>query len=111
MKIGVVGCGFVGSTAAYSLIARGIGREIVLVDKNPARSAAEAYDLFHAVPFAEPLLVRHGEYGDLAGCKAVIVAAGVNQKPGETRLQLLERNAAVFSDVVPNVIRSAPGAF
>jgi L-lactate dehydrogenase len=110
MKVGVVGCGSVGSTAAYSLIARGIGREIVLVDKNAARSAAEADDLFHAVPFAEPLLVRDGEYADLAGCKVVIIAAGVNQKPGETRLQLLERNAAVFADVVPSVIQAAPDA-
>ena len=110
MKVGVVGCGFVGSTAAYSLIMRGIGREIVLVDKNPARSAAEADDLFHAVPFAEPLTVRAGEYADLAGCQVVIITAGVNQKPGETRLQLLERNAAVFSEVVPAILAVAPQA-
>ncbi len=110
MKIGIVGCGFVGSTAAYSLIMRGIGREIVLVDKNAARSVAEAEDLFHAVPFAEPLTVRDGEYEDLAGCRVVIIAAGVNQQPGETRLQLLERNAAVFADVVPAVVQAAPEA-
>ncbi len=110
MKVGIVGCGYVGSTAAYSLITRGIGREIVLVDKNTVRAAAEADDLFHAVPFAEPLLVRHGEYADLAGCQAVMIAAGVNQKPGETRLQLLERNAAVFSEVIPSIVKSAPEA-
>lgn len=108
MKVGIVGCGFVGSTAAYSLIMRGIGREIVLVDKNTARSVAEADDLFHAVPFSEPLTVRSGEYADLAGCRVVIIAAGVNQKPGETRLQLLERNAAIFADVVPAVVAAAP---
>lgn len=110
MKIGVVGCGFVGATAAYSLITRGIGREIVLVDKNAARSLAEADDLFHAVPFAEPLTVRPGDYPDLAGCRAVIIGAGVNQKPGETRLHLLERNAAVFSEVVPSILAHAPDA-
>lgn len=108
MKIGIVGCGFVGATAAYSLIMRGIGREIVLVDKNANRTLAEADDLLHAVPFAEPLEVRSGNYADLAGCRAVIIAAGVNQKPGETRLQLLERNSAVFGEVVPAVVAAAP---
>ncbi len=110
MKIGIVGSGFVGATAAYALIMRGIGREIVLVDLNTARAQAEADDLFHAVPFAHPLDVRAGEYADLAGCRVVILTAGVNQQPGETRLQLLERNAAVFRTVVPNVLRHAPEA-
>lgn len=110
MKVGVVGCGFVGATAAYSLIMRGIGREIVLVDQNRAKVEAEVDDLFHAVPFSEPLIIRGGEYGDLAGCKVVIMAAGVNQKPGETRLQLLERNAVVFSAVVPSIFAAAPDA-
>lgn len=110
MKIGIVGCGMVGSTAAYSLIMRGVGREIVLVDKFTERAEAEANDLFHAVPFAEPLTVRAGQYADLAGAKVVVIAAGVNQKPGETRLQLLERNAAVFAEVVPSILAHAPEA-
>lgn len=108
MKIGIVGSGFVGSTAAYALIMRGIGREIVLVDLNAARAQAEADDLYHAVPFAHALDVRAGSYADLAGCRVVILTAGVNQQPGETRLQLLERNAAVFKNVVPNVLKAAP---
>jgi L-lactate dehydrogenase len=108
MKIGIVGSGFVGATAAYALIMRGIGREIVLVDANAARAQAEADDLFHAVPFAHPLDVRAGDYADLAGCRVVILTAGVNQQPGETRLQLLERNAAVFRSVVPGVLQHAP---
>lgn len=110
MKIGIVGCGFVGSTAAYALIMRGVGREIVLVDRNTARAEAEADDLFHAVPFAKPLSVRAGDYADLAGARVVVIAAGVNQQPGETRLQLLERNAAVFADVIPSVLQHAPAA-
>ena len=108
MKVGIVGSGFVGATAAYALVMRGVGREIVLVDKNRARAEAEANDIQHAVPFAAPLSVRSGEYRDLAGCRAVIIAAGVNQQPGETRLQLLERNAAVFRDVVPSILEHAP---
>jgi len=110
MKIGIVGSGFVGATAAYALIMRGIGREIVLVDLNAARAQAEADDLFHAVPFAHAMDVRAGEYADLAGCRLVILTAGVNQQPGETRLQLLERNAQVFQAIVPNVLQHAPEA-
>src|SRR5206468_4124434 len=110
MKIGVVGSGLVGATAAYALVMRGVGREIVLVDKNAARAAAEADDLRHAVPFAHPLEVRAGDYPDLAGCRAVVLCAGVGQKPGETRLQLLQRNAAVFREVVPAVLKHAPDA-
>lgn len=110
MKVGVVGSGMVGATAAYALVMRGVGREVVLVDKNEARAAAEADDIRHAVPFAHPLEVRSGGYADLAGCRAVVLCAGVGQKPGETRLQLLQRNAAVFREVVPAVLKAAPEA-
>jgi L-lactate dehydrogenase len=89
---------------------RGVGREIVLVDKNEGRAAAEADDIRHAVPFAHALEVRAGGYADLAGCRAVVLCAGVGQKPGETRLQLLRRNAAVFREVVPAVLTHAPEA-
>ena len=110
MKIGIVGAGWVGSTAAYALVMRGVGQEIVLIDKNAKRAQAEADDIFHAVPFAHSLRVSAGEYADLAGCRVVILAAGVSQRPGETRLQLLERNAAIFGDVVPRVLEHAPDA-
>ncbi len=110
MKIGIVGSGVVGATAAYAMVMRGVGREIVLVDKNLKRAQAEADDIFHAVPFANPLHVTAGEYPALEGCRVVILAAGVAQKPGETRLELLTRNAAVFADVVPGVLRYAPDA-
>jgi L-lactate dehydrogenase len=110
MKVGIVGCGFVGATAGYALVMQGVGREIVLVDKNSARAAAEADDIRHAVPFAHPLEVREGSYTDLDGCKVVVICAGVGQRPGETRLQLLERNAQVFGEVVPAVLQQAPQA-
>lgn len=109
MKVGVVGSGFVGSTAAYAMVLLGVGREIVLVDRHGDRAIAEADDIRHAVPFASALDIRAGSYADLAGCKLVIVSAGVNQKPGESRLQLLQRNAAVFRDVVPAILSNAPG--
>lgn len=110
MKVGIVGSGLVGATAAYALVMRGVGREIVLVDKNVARATAEANDIRHAVPFAHALEVRAGDYADLAGSRAVVLCAGVGQKPGETRLQLLRRNAAVFHEVVPAVLKHAPEA-
>jgi L-lactate dehydrogenase len=110
MKIGIVGSGLVGATAGYAMVMRGVGREIVLVDKNTKRAQAEADDIFHAVPFAEPMKISAGEYADLAGSRVVIIAAGVAQKPGESRLELLARNKAVFADVVPSVLRAAPDA-
>ncbi|RPH60005.1 MAG: L-lactate dehydrogenase [Acidobacteria bacterium] len=110
MKIGIVGCGMVGSTSAYALVMSGVGREIVLVDLNRARAEAEANDIYHAVPFAHPLTVRAGDYPDLAGARVVVITSGVAQKPGEPRLQLLQRNADVFRQVVPSVLQDAPEA-
>lgn len=107
-KIGIIGTGFVGATAAYALVMRGVGSELILVDKNEARAKAEADDIFHAVPFAHPLRVKAGSYADLAGSRIVILTAGVNQKPGETRLQLLERNASIFRSIIPEVLTYAP---
>ncbi len=110
MKVGIVGSGFVGATAAYALVMQGVGREIVLVDKNMDRAKAEADDIRHAVPFAHPLEVHAGTYEDLAESRVVVVCAGVGQKPGETRLHLLERNAKVFQEVIPAVANNAPDA-
>ena len=100
----------VGSASAFALVMSGVGREIVLVDLNRARAEAEANDIHHAVPFAHPLTVRAGDYADLAEARIVVLAGGVAQKPGETRLQLLQRNADVFGQIVPSVLRQAPEA-
>jgi L-lactate dehydrogenase len=108
MKIGIVGTGMVGSTAAYALVMRGVGSEIILVDKNRKRAQAEADDIFHAVPFSNPLRVRAGEYADLSDSQVVILAAGVAQKPGESRLLLLEKNSNIFRQLVPSILEYAP---
>src|ERR1043166_6585572 len=110
MKVGIVGSGFVGATAAYALVMRGVGREIVLADKNAARAAAEADDIRHDVPLAHPLDVRAGDYEALAGCRVIVLCAGVGQKPGETRLHLLQRHSQVFHEIVPAVLKHAPDA-
>jgi L-lactate dehydrogenase len=110
MKVGVVGAGMVGSAAANALVLRGAASEVVLIDQNQKRAIAEAEDILHATPFAHVTRVRAGDYADLAEAGAVITAAGVSQRPGETRLELLERNAAVFAAIVPQILAAAPEA-
>lgn len=110
MKVGIVGCGLVGSTAAYAVALEGAASDLVLVDLNPALARAHAEDILHATPFATPVRIVAGDYPDLRGAEAVVLACGVAQRPGETRLQLLERNAEVFRKVVARVMVSAPEA-
>lgn len=110
MKVGIVGSGLVGSTAAYAMVMNGVGREIVMVDVSRERAQAQADDISHAIPFAHPLDIYAGDYKDLAGSKAVVIAAGVNRQPGETRVQLLQRNAEIFRTVVPQVLAHAADA-
>lgn len=110
MKIGIVGSGFVGATAAYALVLRGLGNEIVLTDVNVKRAQAEADDILHAVPFVHPVDVYAGDASALSGAGVVIITAGAAQKPGETRLQLLERNAAIMRSVMEQVLTYAPEA-
>ena len=110
MKIGIVGAGLVGATCAYSLVMRGIGREIVLIDAAKERAQAQANDIFHAVPFAHPLRIVAGEFPDLASCHVVIISAGVSQKPGEPRIELLGRNSEIFGHIIPQILQHAPDA-
>jgi L-lactate dehydrogenase len=101
MKIGIVGCGVVGSTAAHAMAIEGTAGEIVLVDLNAELANAHAEDILHATPVAKPVRVVAGDYSDLKGGVAGILACGVAQRAGETRPQLLGRNAKVFEAVVP----------
>ena len=110
MKVGIVGSGMVGSATAYALALLGVARAVVLVDLDRKLAQAHAEHILHATPFAHPVWVRAGSYGDLEGARAVVLAAGVAQRPGETRLQLLDRNAQVFAQVVPRVLEAAPEA-
>ncbi len=110
MKIGIIGCGQVGAASAYACVLRGVGTELVLVDRNRDLAEAQAEDIQHATPFAAPILVKSGDFADLAGCGIVMIAAGAAQKPGETRLDLLKRNADIFSEMIPNILNAAPDA-
>ena len=110
MKVGIVGCGFVGSSAAYAMALQGVASRIVLIDLNKELASAQAEDILHATPFAHPVQLYAGEYRDLKGVELVVLACGVAQQPGESRLSLLERNAKVFRQVVPQVLEHAPQA-
>ncbi|MEL6436467.1 MAG: NAD(P)-binding domain-containing protein, partial [Pseudomonadota bacterium] len=111
MKIGIIGTGQVGAACAFACVMRGVGTQLVLVDHNPALAKAQAEDILHATPFSESIPVTHGDIDALAGCGIVMIAAGVPQKdPSETRLQLLARNAEVFAEVIPQILKAAPDA-
>jgi L-lactate dehydrogenase len=110
MKVGIIGCGLVGSSAAYAMALKGTPTEIVLVDLNNKLAQAQAEDILHATPFSRPVRVVAGDYPQLEGAGIVILACGVGQRPGETRFQLLERNVEVFKKVVPQVLQHAPEA-
>lgn len=110
MKVGVIGAGMVGSTAAYALGMRGVAREIVLVDLNSALAEAQALDIAHAMPFASGTTVVSGGYDRLRDAGVIIIAAGVAQRTGETRTDLLGRNATVFRGVIGEIMRVCPDA-
>ena len=110
MKAGIVGCGFVGSTAAYAMALTGNASELVLIDLNEKMARAHAEDILHATPFAHAVRISAGGYPLLEGAAVVILACGVSQKPDESRLQLLARNQRVFESVVPQVLAAAPDA-
>ena len=108
MKVGIIGAGQVGATAGFALVLRGLVSELILIDLHKEVAQAQAEDILHATPFSHRAVIRAGDYTDLIGANAVILACGVAQKPGETRLQLLERNAAVFAQVIPAVRHYCP---
>lgn len=110
MKIGIVGCGQVGAASAYACVMKNIGMEIILVDANASLAQAQAEDISHAAPFAAPIPVKAASYDGLQGAGLVMVAAGLSQKAGETRLDLLKRNADVFAEVIPQIRKAAPDA-
>jgi len=108
VRVAVVGVGNVGATFAYALLLSGFAAEIVLIDANHAKAEGEAMDLNHAVPFTHPTRVWAGGYEDCTGASVTVLAAGGNQKPGETRIDLIQRNAAIWQKIVPEVTRHNP---
>lgn len=108
LRVAVVGVGNVGATFAYALLLSGLAAEIVLIDANHARAEGEAMDLNHAVPFTHPTRIWAGDYADCAGAVVTVLAAGANQRPGETRIDLVKKNAAIWHDIVPEIAHNNP---
>lgn len=107
VKVAIVGAGYVGATTAYALLLSRMAAEIVLIDVDEDRARGEAMDLTHAAALSHETRVWHGQYEDCAGATVIIVTAGANQKPGQTRAQLAETNYNIFKQVVPQIARHA----
>lgn len=110
VRVAVVGAGHVGATFAFALLLSGVASDIVLVDADAARAEGEAMDLDHAIPYGRPARVHAGGLEACAGADVVVLTAGAGQRPGETRLDLAGRNAAIFRGLVPEIARHVPDA-
>jgi L-lactate dehydrogenase len=107
-KVAVVGAGNVGTSFAFALLLSGLASEIVLVDANENKVRGEAMDLNHAVPLVTPTRITPGTYADCKGAAVTVITAGSAQRPGETRLNLLQRNADIFKQIIPSVVENNP---
>ena len=104
-KAAVIGCGFVGSATAFSLMQSGLFSEIVLIDADMDRAEGEALDISHGVPFSRHMKVYAGTYEDIVDAAIIIITAGANQKPDETRLDLVHKNVAIFRSIIPEIAK------
>ena len=104
-KAVMVGCGFVGSASVFALMQSGLFSEIVLIDADKDKAEGEAMDISHGVPFARPMKIYAGDYDDAADAAIIIVSAGAGQKPGETRLDLVHKNVAIFKSIIPEIAK------
>jgi L-lactate dehydrogenase len=116
MKVGIVGAGQVGAACFLSMVMRGSAREVVLVNRDRKRAKGIVTDVQYGAVLSPPITLRDGDYSDLAGSSVVMITAGVNEKGGGAtdrsdpvgRLRLLDANAAIFQDIVPQIHHFAP---
>lgn len=104
-KAVMVGCGFVGSASVFALMQSGLFTEIALIDADEKKAEGEAMDISHGIPFASPMKIYAGTYDDVADAAIVIISAGAGQKPGETRLDLVHKNVAIFKSIIPEIAK------
>ena len=102
-KAAVIGCGFVGASIAFRFLQQGLFSHLVLLDANQAKAEGEAIDLSDGLPYAAPMTITAGTYDDIADCALVVITAGANQKPGETRLDLIGKNAAILRSILAEI--------
>ena len=102
-KVAMIGCGFVGSATAFALMESGLFSEMVLIDADKNRAEGEALDISHGLPFARPMKIYAGDYDDIVDAAIIIVTAGANQKPDETRLDLIKKNSRIMKSIVGEI--------
>ena len=105
MVVSIIGAGFVGSTIAYTLMLSGLFSSIILIDKNKEKSIGESMDLNHGLPFISPVTIFSGDYKDCASSDIIIITAGVNQKSGESRMDLINKNVSIFKDIISEITK------
>ena len=104
-KAVMIGCGFVGSASVFALMQSGLFTEITLIDADKNKAEGEAMDISHGIPFASPMKIYAGDYDDVADAAIVVISAGAGQKPGETRLDLVNKNVAIFKSIIPEIAK------
>jgi L-lactate dehydrogenase len=104
-KAAIVGCGFVGSSSAFSLMQSGLFSELVLIDADQQRAEGEAMDISHGLPYASPMEIYAGTYEDVADCSVIVITAGAAQREGETRLDLVHKNVGIFRSIIPQIVK------
>lgn len=104
-KAVMIGCGFVGSASVFALMQSGLFSEIAMIDADAKKAEGEAMDISHGIPFAKQMRVYAGTYDDVEDAGIVIVTAGANQKPDETRLDLVNKNVGIFKQIIPEIAR------
>jgi len=105
-RVALIGAGFVGSSYAFALLNQGIVSELVIIDQNERKAEGDAMDLNHGIPFTTPMRIWAGDYSDCKDADIVVITAGVNQKPGETRLDLIGKNSSIFKQIVSSIMES-----
>lgn len=104
-KVAIIVCGFVGSASAFALMQSGLFTEMVLLDANHQKAEGEAEDIVHGIPFGRPMQIYAGDYDDIADAAIIVITAGANQKPDETRLDLVHKNIAIFQSIIPEITK------
>ena len=102
-KVVMIGCGFVGAACSFAIMQSGLFSEMVLIDADKSKAEGEALDISHGVPFAKPIKIYAGDYDDIKDASLIIVTAGANKKPGETRLDLVKKNISIFKSIIPEI--------
>lgn len=104
-KVAVIGCGYVGAACAFALMQSGLFTEMVLLDANRDRAEGEAFDISHGIPFTRPMQIYAGDYDDIEDSAMIIITAGANQKPDESRLDLVHKNVEIFRSIIPEIVK------